>query len=148
MKAFLLSDDDSIKGRIRQVLLRAGLECPVGNVIELDMAAVYLSHEKPELVVLVLPPDPERSLAVLAEVRGKTKMQVVVVGPAHDAKLVLRSLRAGADEYVDSDELECELEAALARWRTEGADQQEHRGRVIAVLSPSGGSGSSTLASN
>src|SRR3954469_24360500 len=122
MKAFILSDDDSIKGRVRQVLLRSGLECPVGNVIELDLAAVHLAHGKPDLVAMVLPPDPERGLAVLAEVRGKMKAHVVVVGPADDAKVVLRSLRAGADEYIDAAELEAELEAALARWRVEGID--------------------------
>jgi pilus assembly protein CpaE len=61
--------------------------------------------------------------------------------------LVLRALRAGADEYIDASELEAELEAALARWRVEAKDH-DRAGRVIALLAPSGGSGSSTLAAN
>ena len=44
-------------------------------------------------------------------------------------------------------ELETELMAALARWRSTLAGREE-AGKVIAVLAPSGGSGSSTLAVN
>jgi pilus assembly protein CpaE len=71
----------------------------------------------------------------------------VAIGPAADPKLVLRALREAVDDYLDQAEIETELMAALARWRASLAVQEE-AGRVIAVLAPSGGSGSSTLAAN
>jgi pilus assembly protein CpaE len=69
------------------------------------------------------------------------------VGPA-SSKLVLRALRGGAADYVDEgDELEAELQAALRRLKEEGSGPGG-AGRIIALLAPCGGSGSSTLATN
>jgi pilus assembly protein CpaE len=64
-----------------------------------------------------------------------------------DPKLVLRAVRAGVSDYVDEADLEGELRAALGNLQTELAAQAEP-GRTIALLAPSGGSGSSTLAVN
>lgn len=148
MYAYLISDDDDPIGtRIRQALLRAGLECPVTHMVAPELAAFHLSHDRADVVALVLSATPERGLAALADVRGKTKARLLVVGPTTDAKLVLRALRAGADDFVDEADLEAELGAVLSHWQTE-RESQEEGGRVIAVLAPSGGSGSSTLAAN
>jgi pilus assembly protein CpaE len=71
---------------------------------------------------------------------------VLVVGPS-TSKLVLRALRAGAADYVDQADLEAELQSAL-RHAADGANGGAAAGRLIAVMAPSGGSGSSTLATN
>jgi pilus assembly protein CpaE len=61
--------------------------------------------------------------------------------------MVLRALRGTIDDYLDITELSTEMEDALARWRSSLAHKVE-AGRVITLLAPSGGSGSSTLAVN
>lgn len=146
MQAFIVSDHESISGRVRQVLLFEGLDSQASHVVPLDLAEHHLAGGQPELLVMVLSPDPERALAVLGELRRKLQSRVLVVGPA-SSKLVLRALRGGAADYVDEVELEAELQAALKCLRDEGSGRSE-AGRVIAVLAPSGGSGSSTLAAN
>jgi pilus assembly protein CpaE len=147
MQVLLASDRDLTTNKVRQILLRKGLDCPVSSVVSVDLAAIHLVHEQPELVVLVLPADAERGLAVLAEIRWKTRAHVLAVGPAGDSRQVLRTLRAGADDYVHESDIEEELEAFLVRWSA-GRGAQAEAGRLIAVLAPSGGSGSSTLAAN
>jgi pilus assembly protein CpaE len=147
MQAFIVSDHDSTSARARQVLLRAGHDCPASHVLSLDMAADRLAQAHAELVVVGLSPDPERTLGALAEIRSLGQGRVVVVGPAGDSRLVLRTLRAGATDYVDEAELESDLQAALARLRAELGTQAEPA-RTIALLGPSGGCGSSTLAVN
>jgi pilus assembly protein CpaE len=147
MHALLISDDDQAAARARQVLLQAGLECPIENVVSLALATFHLMHAKPELVVMILPSEARRGLTVLGDFRAKTQAHVLVIGPASDAKLVLGTLRAGADDYVDESELEAELEAVVSRWRA-GRATKDEAGRLIAVLSPSGGGGSSTVAAN
>src|SRR3954469_5963532 len=141
MDIYLISDHDSTGARVREVLLKEGLNLPVSNVVSLDLAAQRLTKARPDLLFVVLQPDPEHALATLARLPVQEPTRVLVVGPASDSKLVLRALRGGADDYVDEHELEAELKPALARYRA-GMAAQEEAGRLIVVLAPSGGSGS------
>lgn len=146
MQALLVSDDELIGARIRQVLHGRGIECRANDVVATDLAALHLAQAQPDLIAVVLSPWPEHGLELLDQLRGKPA-RVLVVGPTGDSKLVLRALRGGAADYVDRAELEAELETSLTRWLAERVSVEE-AGRVIAVLAPSGGSGSSTLAAN
>src|SRR5439155_23345564 len=100
-----------------------------------------------ELVVVGLWPEPDQGLEAIRQLRRAVSCQIVAVGEVSDPKLILRALQHGADHYVDSGELETEIEAALARLKLkqEGAAPA---GRILAVLASSGGSGASTLAVN
>jgi pilus assembly protein CpaE len=146
MKACVVSDFEPTTRRVREALLRAGYDCPSGNLLSPDGAADRLTQARPDLLVIALNPDPERALGLLAQVHQFAQGPVLAVGPTGDSRLVLRALRSGAGDYVDEAELEAELAAALGRLRPAGS--QAELGRTIAVLAPSGGSGSSTLAVN
>ena len=73
--AFLISDGESLGGRVREVLLHDGQEVPASRVLPLDQAAGRLAHESPDLVIVVLPPDPDRALVAMSVVEafGKTE---------------------------------------------------------------------------
>jgi pilus assembly protein CpaE len=116
----------------------------------MELATQSLSRTPADLAVVVLPEDPERSLDVLDRVRKLPRgngERILAVGPAADPKVVLRALRGAVDDYLDENDLDAELTAALTRWRS-SKEMQAEAGRLIAVLAPSGGSGSSTLAAN
>jgi pilus assembly protein CpaE len=146
MQAFILSDHESMGSRVRQVLLFEGLDCQAAQVIPLEHAGDRLANGRPDLLVVVLSPDPERALLVMGEVLRRRQSRVLVVGPS-SSKLVLRALRGGAVDYVDEIDLEAELQVAVRR-QNEEKSGQAGSGRLIAVLAPSGGSGSSTLSAN
>jgi pilus assembly protein CpaE len=148
MQVLLAGDQVTIVAEVRRVLLREGLECPASNVLSLAAMLEGLGKVHPDLLLLVLGPDPDRALSVLAEAKDSTRGRVVVVGPNVDPKLVVRALRGGADDYVDEEDIEADLVVALGRVKRELASQSGEEGRVIVVLGPSGGSGSSTLAAN
>jgi pilus assembly protein CpaE len=147
MRACVVCDQEQTSAKVRQVLLRHGHECSATQVFTLDTAVEMLAETTVELAVVVLSADAEYSLAVLSQVRARTQRRLLAVGPADEPKLILRALREGADHYLDESELEVELEGALLRLRVEG-DAQSEPGRLITVLAPSGGSGSSTVAAN
>jgi pilus assembly protein CpaE len=147
MKACVISDHELTTRRVRETLLRAGCVCPAENLLSLEGAADRLAQARPELLVIALIPDPERALGLLAQVHQYAPGPVLAVGPTGDSRLVLRALRSGAGDYVDEAELEAELTAALGRLRRSAGGPAE-LARTIAVLAPSGGSGSSTLAVN
>ena len=146
MRAIILGENESINLKVRGVLLRAVFDCPASHVMRLDLAEKGVAENRPELVVLSLSPDAPRSLEVLRRIRGATRAHIVAIGPAMDPKLILRTLREGANEFLDEAELEAELSQSAARFATMRSDAKP--GRILAVLAPSGGSGSSTIAVN
>jgi pilus assembly protein CpaE len=147
---FLATDDDKQSAVVRKVLLREGLDCPVANVVRVALAPQMLPQSPVDLIVVGLPADYRNSLTVLDWLEKLPRAngeRVLAIGPAADAKMVLRALRGAVDDYLDETDLEAELMAALGRWRATLV-RQEEAGKVIAVLAPSGGTGSSTLAAN
>lgn len=72
------------------------------------------------------------------------QIATVVVGPV-DAEAFRRALAAGAEEYVREEAWEAELPAVFERLL---AARQPERHPVVAVFSPKGGVGKSTIASN
>jgi pilus assembly protein CpaE len=147
MRAYIISDHEPLAGRVREALLRAGCDCQAAQVVPLARAAEALGAGAGDLVVVVLSPDPAVAQAALMELRPLSGANVLAVGPTRDTRLVLQTLRGGASDYIDEAELEAELRASLSRLRSAAGTQAEP-GRLIALLSPVGGSGTSTLAAN
>ncbi len=150
MIVLLVTDDEAMGNEVRKVLLRKGADCPASNIDRTQFAAQYLRKTPADLVVVVIPDHPDRALAALGaldKLSRRQGMRVLAVGPASDPKIVLRALRSTVDDYLDVTELDAEMESALARWRASRGTREEP-GRVITVLAPSGGCGSSTLAAN
>ena len=84
---------------------------------------------------------------MIMTMKGQSPVHVLAIGPAVDTKLVLRVLRAGADDYVDSASMETDLKEALRRWKSKVSNATA-TGKVISLISPNGGCGVSTLATN
>ncbi len=78
----------------------------------------------------------------LAASLARAGTRVVVHGPAKDADLILRALRAGAQEFVVAGDAEG-LRRAL-----ENRAAAEVRGRVVALYPAKGGQGATTIATN
>ena len=160
MYILVASDNQEFATRVRQVLIRCGLfaaDAPnlAANsgpqLVPLELAAERASRFVPALVVIVVQPDRERALAALRDVKHAVQTSILLVGPADDPKFILASLHEGADEYLDESRLEEELAESLIRLKTRQAQAEDDlsgAGRIIAVLGPSGGCGSSVLAVN
>ena len=150
MKAFLATDDETRVEEIRKILLRQGLDCPIANIARIDQAPKNLALAAVEMIVVVLPKDGVRTVAVLdwlANLPRVNRERIVCIGPTGDPKLMLRALRGSVDDYLDESDLETELDLALGRWRA-SKGKAEEAGKLIALLAPNGGSGSSTIAVN
>jgi pilus assembly protein CpaE len=145
MRTYILSDLESLATEIRDALVRRGYDCPSNGVVPLADYPL-LADSPSDLVVLCLSPDPDRALIALTEIRSAIESQVLVVGPGTDPKLILRTMRGGADEFITEDELPGELDIALSRLKSGARTKQV--GKTIAILGATGGSGASTIAVN
>jgi len=148
MRTYILSDSEPLASQVRHALTRRGYECPRDSVVPL---ADYpqLAEVQCDIVVLNLAPDPDRALialAAMAEMQPAVEFGVIAVGPGTDPKLILRTMRAGADEFVTEEEFASEFDEALTRLATGAADSA--LGKTFAVIGASGGSGASTVAVN
>lgn len=147
MSAFVVADSESTGSRIRDVLSFRGVECPSSHVLGSGDAATRLGRESGvDLVVLALPSDRQRGLSILPALSRIAPGNVLVVGSTDDSRVVLQALRSGAADYIDSSDLEVELESALGRLTEAKAPADP--GKLIAVLAPNGGAGSTTIAVN
>lgn len=156
MQVLIAGDHEPTTQRIRDLLTLHGVACPAGHVVPLESAVDRASRLGPELLMVAFSPKPSAGLATVREARNTLRnAETMVVGPTKDAQLILQTLHEGADEYLDEDQIEAQLGDALARLKAKHGPHPELRktgeretGKVITVLSPSGGCGSSTLAAN
>lgn len=156
MRSLVASDDQFLSSQVRELLLRLGHDCPPTNVVPLESAVAtinFLSEPAgrggpaagPENIFVTLSPSAERSLTVLRDLRRAAHdAHIFVVGPTTDARLAIRALREGADEFLDQADIQNELTSALDRLKSESGAV----GRMVAILGPSGGCGASTVAVN
>jgi pilus assembly protein CpaE len=148
MQVLVISDNEPTSHGVQQVLFREGHDCPATNLVTLGAAVDRVTHgTPPDLAIVVLTPNTDQALGTVSELRTVSPVRLLVIGPASDPRLVLQSLRLGASDFLDEGQLETDLTAALARLQNELGPRAEP-GQIIALLGPSGGSGSSTLAAN
>jgi pilus assembly protein CpaE len=152
VRILLGCDDQAVTSRLREVLLRNGLNCPTAHAMPLETLVDQAGRMAPELIVMVVGSRVESIQQVVREVCQSASAYVVVIGPAENPKLILRILHDGADEYLDEAQLESELTEAIIRFKNRKAaevvEPQHEPGRVISVFGPSGGCGCSTLAAS
>lgn len=151
MRVLIASNDPIMAQRVQSLLVDHGLECPAGHVVPLDSIADRSGLTHPDLIVFVLPEEPREGLPALRETRNTLPyVRILALGPATDPKLILETMKQGADEFLEQQNAEAELAGALERYRSLHVRREEgpKAGRVIALLSPSGGSGCSTLAAS
>jgi pilus assembly protein CpaE len=148
MRALIVSHDimEAVSSKLRGIL-RAQVDTQGPATSTFDGAENALYQVRPEMVVVVLSPDPERGLEMLRKLRGEMTGYLLAAGQTADSKLILRALHAGADQYLDEADLEAGLESVLARLQIK-QEANAPPGRLLALLAASGGSGASSLAAN
>jgi pilus assembly protein CpaE len=132
---------------IRQLLLGMGLECGAGDCVSHADLPVRLAQNPAELVLVRAGSEAAATVGVIRQALTLTRAPVMVMGSATDAGHILLYLQAGAREFLDEARLQENLENALEKLRLSG-DSRQGQGVVIGVVSPTPGSGVSTVAVN
>lgn len=147
MRAFIVGDNSKVTGEVRSVLEHEGYQCEIAGAV--PPVVERIAHTGADLVVVVLSPKLDAPLAVLREVRRKVSALVLAVGSSGASQWQLEAIRAGADYYVPEEELRSYLEAVLERLQPRPVHvSRAQRGRLVAVVAGSSGSGATTLAVN
>jgi len=104
------------------------------------------NHEHVLFYDLLDSPD-ETSFKRLSDLAARFEGRIVAVGNAQSSGHVLRSLRSGACDYLDTTHLDTDLNQVWKRLLKETHEKQVD-GRIVLVMSANGGIGKSTIAAN
>lgn len=149
MQILIASDDPATAERLRTALTTHGVSCPLSRVVSLDATIPVVGSTAIDLVLLVVSSSLDHSIQTLEEVRRRSKAAIVAIGAARDPHHILRIVHAGPDDYLDiDDDFAEQLQRTLNRVRAASTPGQGPDGRLITVVSHTGGSGCSFLASN
>src|SRR5215210_3801626 len=119
-----------------------------------DPEQVYeqIVHLRPSAAVITLGPNPEQGLALIERLTVEA-VPTALICAAQDAspELILRSMRAGAREFLRLPIIKEEFVTVIARTAEFSAARVEtpkKKGRMIAVFSSKGGCGTTFMATN
>jgi pilus assembly protein CpaE len=148
MRTLVVSSNvmDAVTSKLRGIL-RAHVDSQGPATAAFENAHQAVFKLQPEMVVVVLSPDPECGLEMVRKLRQEMTGFILAAGQTAESKLILRALHGGADHYLDEADLEGGLESVLARLQIK-QEANAPPARLLALLAASGGSGSSTLAVN
>ena len=105
----------------------------------------------PDVAIVDIDSDDQKALSLVESLtRSHPEVGIIVVSERTDGQMILKAMRAGAREFLNSpvqiDELVGALDrVALAR---EGAGSRSNSGTIIAVAGASGGVGTTSIAVN
>lgn len=142
-------------GALRRHALRLEAEGTIelGHVTaEPSELIAAVGAQTPDLVIADLGDDAERVLDMLDKL-PTPRPRLVVIGPKDQSGTILRAMRMGVRDYLDSDPTEDDLRSAVLRVAAElvprGAAAEKaraHPARVVAVMGAKGGVGTTVVA--
>jgi pilus assembly protein CpaE len=105
----------------------------------------------PDVAIIAIDGDTEKALSLVADIsRAHPSCGVIVVSTATDGQLILRAMRSGAREFLNSPVQLEELMGALDRVSVSGSGgaQRSKSGVIIPIAGASGGVGTTSIAVN
>jgi len=106
----------------------------------------------PEMAIVGLGPDPASTIETISGLsRDFPSLYLLVLSETSDADIILKTMRAGANDFLCKPVKEVDLRAAadkVFKLRAVRKDDQVGAGKVISVFSNKGGNGTTTIAVN
>lgn len=159
IKSALISTDREFRSALKEVLgseeagISVGLEIAVPFPDINDAHLEQLRQLDPELIFLDMDEDPVMGLKFAQFlVEAAPSRRLMGVGPSLSPDLLIAAMQAGISEYLPKPFTDDSLRDAVDRMARKFGRKQEYKlkepGRLFAVFSPKGGSGSTSVATN
>ncbi|MEK6676547.1 MAG: hypothetical protein AABZ47_12955 [Planctomycetota bacterium] len=144
----LLSTDESFGAQLRSLVQKVGGIKIVAEVEEPALLAQAVKQFPVDVVLVNLDPAPDAILPVMGEVASaEPGLVFFAASTSTDGQLILKTMRAGAREFLPKPIEPKSLEEAVEKVALKrGEDRQQ--GQLIAVVGAAGGVGASTFATN
>ena len=150
---YLVGDDSIALGCVRRQLAGEDVYQVEARVLRYSEAVERIKCTSGNTVTVIeIERDPEKAYRLAEEIRLKLPdVHLVMTSPRNDPELIVRAMRAGAEEYLTQpliDEEVLRVFDAIRKKISVGTAPARQRGKVIAVTSNKGGAGTTTAATN
>ena len=115
-----------------------------------EFFAEIVSQTTPEIAIIDIDSDDEKAMQLVEEIsKTHPSIGIIVVSSRTDGQMILRAMRSGAREFLNSPVQIDELVGALDRVAAnQDGKQRSNAGNIIAVAGASGGVGNTSIAVN
>jgi Flp pilus assembly CpaE family ATPase len=150
MDAWILNGDDALSDQVRQMLLKMPAGPSIVQVVDRASVERLIKQggQTPFFILLTIESITGTEIEFVRRIRAATTNPVAVISSSPKHELMLRVIRAGANDYLNGDgRLECELREFVARVSS-SASQGQSKGRLISIVPCHVPSDASVLATN
>jgi pilus assembly protein CpaE len=147
----LVDPQDGSRNSIKNLLLGIDSVWLEAECSRYEFFGDIVTQTVPNVALIALDADPQRGLALVAEItRQVPQCQVFVVSKSQEGSLILQAMRNGAKEFLSAPLNLDDFMAALDRIQSISGRRggQSQASRVITVLGAGGGVGCTSLAVN
>ncbi len=152
LRLAIVDPSDSSREALKKLLLGLDIVWLEAECSRYEFFADVVDQTQPDLGIISLDGDPDKAIQLMERVVNRCPAcSLLVVSSSHDGQLILRSMRAGAKEFLTQPISGEDLVAALHRIGSQqlGANKGKAlAGSVIAVAGATGGAGCTSLAVN
>ncbi|MFO0915980.1 MAG: AAA family ATPase [Pirellulales bacterium] len=152
LRLVIVDPNDGSRESLKSALLNMDSVWLEAECSRYEFFPEVVEQSEADVAVIAIDHDPDKSLPLVERISQSATASVLVLSKSTDGTMILRSMRAGAKEFLTLPICTDELSSALDRISSQRAqfsnsgDGPEHH--VIAIAGASGGVGSTSLAVN
>lgn len=152
LRLAIVDPDDSSRENLKSMLMGMDMIWLEAEASRYEFFADVVAQTNPDIGVVAIDADPDNALNLVTRLsESSPECAVLVVSSSNDGNLILKSMRAGAKEFLPLPVRLEDLLAALGRIsdRRFGKGDSKPRGcQVLAIAGATGGVGSTSVAVN
>ena len=153
LRTAIVDPNDQTRESLKALLLGLDIVWLDAECSRYDFFADVVDQSKPDAAVISLDSNPDKALALMEKLRASSPdCALIAVSKSTDGQLILKTIRAGAKEFLplpcDVEELHVALERVLQSKYGSSADGRTRGCKMIAVAGATGGVGCTSIAVN
>ena len=153
LRTAIVDPNDQSRDSLKGMLLGMDIVWLDAECSRYDFFADVVEQSKPDAAIIALDGNPERALILMEKLRSSSPdCSLIALSKSTDGQLILKTIRAGAKEFLpfpcELEELHVALERVLQAKYGAGTDGRARGCRIIAVAGATGGVGCTSVAVN
>ena len=152
LRVALVDPNDQSRESLKQLLEMIGEILVEADCSRYELFVSLVEQTQPDIAIINLDSDIDKSLLVIQQLNLEApNISILVTSETSDGQLILKVMRAGAEEYLTLPIHQDELSSALARLRRHrpmAESEQQRDCEVITLAGANGGVGTTSIAVN